>query len=319
MPLQKDILLKMLSTMLSIRHFDSSLEDLFFENKIHGTAHASVGQEASAVGVIFALDEKDYVFSNHRGHAHCIAKGLDINKMMAELWGKSTGYCKGKGGSMHIMDLENRLMGTSGIVGGAIGLANGPAFKSKYKNLKEVSVAFFGDGGCNQGIFHESINLASIWKLPTVFVLENNHYGEATCVEYSCNIKNLSDRALSYGIPGLDANGSNVLDVYEKTSEAVKHARYGNGPTLIVVDTYRYKGHELGEPEGYRTKEEIKEHMENDCITNFKNFLINKRIITEEDYKIMDAEASKSVLDAIQFAQESPFPEKTETYLDTYV
>lgn len=319
MDISKEKLREMLKTMLLIRYFESSLEELFFGGQIQGAAHLSIGQESSAVGVIFALDKKDYVFSNHRGHGHCIAKGLDVKKIMAELWGKSTGCCKGKGGSMHIMDLDKKLMGTSGIVGGAIGLANGPAFYSIFKNTKEVSVAYFGDGGNNQGIFHEALNLASIWKLPTIFVLENNHYAEATCIEYTCNIKNLSDRAISYGILGLNADGSNVLDVYKKAAEAINRARNGEGPTLLVIDVYRYKGHEVGEPEGYRTKEEIKQHMENDCIENFKKYLISNNYLTEEDYININDDAKKLVNDAIKFAEESPFPDLTELYKDVYV
>jgi acetoin:2,6-dichlorophenolindophenol oxidoreductase subunit alpha len=319
MNISQEKLKEMLKTMLLIRHFETSLEELFFEGQIQGAAHLSIGQESSAVGVIFALDKKDFVFSNHRGHGHCIAKGLDVKKMMAELWGKSTGYCKGKGGSMHIMDLDKRLMGTSGIVGGAIGLANGPAFNSNFKNTKEVSVAYFGDGGSNQGIFHEALNLASIWKLPTIFVLENNHYAEATCIEYTCNIKSLSDRATSYGILGLNADGSDVLDVYKKASEAITRARNGEGPTLLVIDVYRYKGHEVGEPEGYRTKEEISQHMANDCIENFKNYLINNKYLIEDDYININDDAKKLVSDAIKFAEESSFPDLSELYKDVYV
>ena len=189
--------------------------------------------------------------------------------MMAELWGKSTGYCRGRGGSMHIMDVKNRLMGTTGIVGGGMPQANGPALKSMIKGTKEVSVVFFGDGASNQGTFHEALNLASIWKLPTIFVLVNNHYAEATPIEYACNIKNLADRAKSYGIPGVSVDGMDVLKVYEAAAEAVQRARKGEGPTLLVLDTYRYAGHYVGEPEGYRTDEEIESYKKKDCILNF--------------------------------------------------
>ena len=269
MDLNKEKLLEMLKHMITTRYFELSVDRLYREGKIPGGCHLGYGEESTGIGVIAALDKTDYVFSNHRGHGHCIAKGLDLNRMMAELWGKSTGYCRGRGGSMHIMDVKNRLMGTTGIVGGGMPQANGPALKSMIKGTKEVSVVFFGDGASNQGTFHEALNLASIWKLPTIFVLVNNHYAEATPIEYACNIKNLADRAKSYGIPGVSVDGMDVLKVYEAAAEAVQRARKGEGPTLLVLDTYRYAGHYVGEPEGYRTDEEIKSYKKKDCILNF--------------------------------------------------
>jgi len=320
MNLTKEKMLDMLETMLLIREFETPLENMLFEQKTPGDIHQCIGEEASAVGVCFALEKKDYVFSNHRGHGHCIAKGLEPKFIMAELEGKVTGYSKGRGGSMHIMDIKNGLMGTSGIVAGSVPLANGPALKAKLKGTDEVSVVFFGDGGSNQGSVHESMNLASIWKLPTIFVLENNHYAECTAAEYSCSIKDFTKRALSYDMQAFQADGSDVVDVYNKASEAVKHARSGQGPSLLVIDLYRYKGHYIGEPEGYRTKEEIEEYMtQKDPIKNFKNSLIKKGFITENDYDKMLEKVKSIITDAIKFADESPWPDKSETYRDVYV
>jgi acetoin:2,6-dichlorophenolindophenol oxidoreductase subunit alpha len=317
--LNKEKLLEMLKHMITTRYFELSVDRLYREGKIPGGCHLGYGEESTGIGVIAALEKTDYVFSNHRGHGHCIAKGLDLNRMMAELWGKSTGYCRGRGGSMHIMDVKNRLMGTTGIVGGGMPQANGPALKSLIKGTKEVSVVFFGDGASNQGTFHEALNLASIWKLPTIFVLVNNHYAEATPVEYVCNIKNLADRAKSYGIPGVSVDGMDVLMVYDAATEAVQRARKGEGPTLLVLDTYRYAGHYVGEPEGYRTDEEIEIYKKKDCILNFKKYLIENKFLNEEEYKAIDESAKKDLEKAIEFADKSPLPDISDIDTDVYV
>lgn len=319
MKISKDKLLEMLKKMLSIRYFELACEELHKDKRIPGGAHLYQGQEASAVGVCSALERKDYVFSNHRGHGHCIAKGLDLKKMMAELEGKVTGYCRGRGGSMHIMDLDKRLMGTSGIVGGSIPLVNGPALKSKLEGTKEISVVFFGDGASNQGSFHEALNLASIWKLPSIFVLENNCYAESTPVEYACNIKNLADRSKSYGILGINADGMDVLDVYEKMLKAVKRARSGSGPTLLVVDTYRYSGHYTGDPEGYRTDKEIEDYKKRDSIVRFKRYLIDNGFLSAKEYDEIDRKQKENVEEAIAFADSSPLPDISELCKDVYV
>jgi len=320
MNLTKEKMLEMLQTMLIIREFETPLENLLQEDKTPGDIHQCIGQEASAVGVCFALEKRDYVFSNHRGHGHCIAKGLEPKFMMAELAGKVTGYSRGRGGSMHIMDLKNRLMGTSGIVGGSIPLANGPALYSKLKGKKDVSVAFFGDGASNQGSVHESMNLASIWKLPTIFVLENNHYAECTPAEYTCSVKDFKKRAAAYNMQAFEADGSEVLDVFSKMTQAVERARSGLGPSFLILDLYRYKGHYIGEPGGYRTEEEIENYMnKKDCIKNFKDSLIKKGFITEKDYDQMAERAKNIISDAIKFAEDSSWPDISETYKDVYV
>ena len=319
MELKNEKMIEMLQTMLIIREFETPLERLFYEGKIPGAIHQSLGQEGAATGTVFALDKADYIFTFHRSHGNMIAKGLDPRYMMAELFGKATGYCKGKGGSMHLTYPKLGAMGSNGIVGIVTVLANGPALYSKLKGKNNVSVAYFGDGASNQGSVHEGMNLASIWKLPTIFVLENNHYAEATPAEYSCSVKDFKKRAVAHDMPAFEAKGSDVLEVFDNMSKAVKRARNGEGPSLLVLDLYRYKGHQVGEPEGYRTKEEIEDHMVNkDSIKNFKALLINKGLITEESFKTMEDKAKSIISEAIKFAEDSPWPDVSETYTDVY-
>jgi acetoin:2,6-dichlorophenolindophenol oxidoreductase subunit alpha len=320
MELSKEKMLSMLQTMLIVRAFESPLEDLTFGGKVPGTVHLSIGQEGAAIGTVTALEKTDSIFTFHRSHGNLIAKGLDPKLMMAELWGKATGYCKGKGGSMHITSPEYGVMGSNGIVGIVTVLANGPALYAKLKGTKDVSVAYFGDGASNQGSVHEGMNLASIWKLPTIFVLENNHYAECTNAEYACSVKDFTKRAVAHDMPSFAADGSDVLDVYDNMCQAVKRARNGEGPSLLVLELYRYKGHHVGDPDSYRTKEEVDYHMQNkDCIQRFKKVLIDKRYLSEEEFKRMKEEAYKTIEDAIKFAEESPWPDKSETYTDVYV
>ena len=280
MEISKDRLLEMLQTMLIIRAFETPLDSLVFEGKIPGTVHQSIGQEAAAVGTVFPLNKEDRIFTFHRSHGNLITKGLDPKLMMAELWGKSTGYCKGKGGSMHITCRELGAMGSNGIVGMVSVLANGPALYSKIKGKNMVSVAYFGDGASNQGSIHEAMNLASIWKLPTIFVLENNHYAEATPAEYACSVQDFTLRGKAHGINSYYADGSDVLAVFEIMSTAVENARKDSLPSFIVLDLYRYKGHQVGEPLGYRTDKEVQDYIDNkDCISNFKKYLNGKRLL----------------------------------------
>lgn len=319
MELTNEKMIEMLQTMLIIREFETPLERLFYEGKIPGAIHQSLGQEGAATGTVFALDKTDYIFTFHRSHGNLIAKGLEPKYMMAELFGKATGYCKGKGGSMHLTYPKLGAMGSNGIVGIVTVLANGPALYSKLKGKNNISVAYFGDGASNQGSVHEGMNLASIWKLPTIFVLENNHYAEATPAEYSCSVKDFKKRAVAHDMPAFEAKGSDVLEVFDNMSKAVKRARNGEGPSLLVLDLYRYKGHQVGEPEGYRTKEEIEDYMVNkDCIKNFKALLINKGLITEESSKTMEDKAKSIISEAIKFAEDSPWPDVSETYTDVY-
>ena len=252
MNLPEKTLMNMYSTMLKIRMFEEKIEEYVLMGKLSGFVHLYIGEEAVAAGVCSVLKETDYITSTHRGHGHLIAKGGDVKLMMAELFGKNTGYCKGKGGSMHIADLDLCILGANGIVGGGPPLATGAALASWYKNSGNVSVCFFGDGASNQGTTHEAMNLASVLKLPVVFVAENNGYGEFTIQSRHQNIESVAERAAAYDIPGVIVDGNDVLAVYEASKEAVNRAREGKGPTLLECKTYRIKGHFVGDPELYR-------------------------------------------------------------------
>ncbi|MHB1483687.1 MAG: thiamine pyrophosphate-dependent dehydrogenase E1 component subunit alpha [Saccharofermentanales bacterium] len=255
--------------MVEIRKFEEKLFYLFSTRMMPGSMHQYNGEEAVAVGVCANLDKDDFITSTHRGHGHCIAKGADINAVMAEMFAKKTGCCKGMGGSMHISDFSVGMLGANGIVGAGIPQAAGAAWTCKYKKNGHVAVAFFGDGASNEGAFHEGINLAAVWKLPVVFVCENNLYGFSTHYKRTTTISDIADRAAAYGIPGVVADGMDVLDVYEKTRIAVERAKRGDGPTLIECKTYRYMGHSRFEKPTYRTQEEVDEWKQNDPINNF--------------------------------------------------
>lgn len=320
MELSKDRLLEMLQTMLIIRAFETPLEPLVFEGKIPGTVHQSIGQEAAAVGTVFPLKKQDRIFTFHRSHGNLISKGLDPKLMMAELWGKSTGYCKGKGGSMHITCPELGAMGSNGIVGIVSVLSNGPSLYSKVKGKDIVSVAYFGDGASNQGSIHEAMNLAAIWKLATIFVLENNHYAESTPSEYACSVRDFTLRGKAHGIPSYNVDGSDVLAVYEAMTSAIDNAREGNGPSFLAIDLYRYKGHQVGEPLGYRTDKEVQDYIDKkDCINNFRKYLTSKGYLADEEFENMKNKAERIIDEAIRFADESPWPEKSEVYTDVFV
>ena len=256
---KRNFLAGLYASMYKIRRFEQEAVKLFHNKELPGWLHSYIGEEAVAVGVCASLNRDDYITSTHRGHGHCIAKGADLKRMMAELYGKETGYCKGKGGSMHIADFSIGILGANGIVGGGIPIATGTALASQYLEDGRVTVCFFGDGASNQGGFHESLNLASLWKLPVVYVCENNLYAETTPQADHQPIRDIADRAKSYNMPGVIVDGNDVFAVYEKANKAVERARAGRGPTLIECKTYRYRGHWEGDPEVYRTKEEVKE------------------------------------------------------------
>ncbi|TLS38722.1 pyruvate dehydrogenase (acetyl-transferring) E1 component subunit alpha [Pseudalkalibacillus caeni] len=298
-----------------IRYFDEKVDQFFAKGMIHGTTHLCVGQEASAAGAIAALQDKDKITSTHRGHGHCIAKGAETDRMMAELFGRETGYCKGKGGSMHIADLEKGNLGANGIVGGGIPLAVGAALTSKMKKEGYVVLCFFGDGASNEGSFHESLNLASVWDLPVVFVCENNQYGMSGPVKEMVNIENIAERAGSYGIPGKAVDGNDMVEIINTVYDAVENARSGNGPSLIEMKTYRWKGHSKSDAKKYRTREEEKEWREKDPIQRFKEVLIEEDILTEEQAKNLQEEAKQEIDDAVKFAENSPEP-STDTLLE---
>lgn len=308
MKLQRELCVDMLRKMYVIRFFEEMVDDLFARGLVHGTMHLSVGQEASAVGSISALDHHDYILSTHRGHGHCIAKGADLNLMMAEFLGKETGYCRGRGGSMHIADMEGRNLGANGVVGGGIPLAVGVGLTLQMRRTDEIVMGFFGDGAANQGSFHEALNMAAIWSLPVVYVCENNQYGMSMSTTRAFKIEHIAQRAASYGMPGVTVDGNDVLAVYDAASEAVSRARVGDGPTLVECLTYRWKGHSKSDQELYRTKEEVKTWKNKDPIRRFRGLLVDEGVINREEDAEIEEAAKRIVDEALEFAQASPEP-----------
>lgn len=302
-----------------IRFFDEKVDEFFAKGMIHGTTHLCVGQEASAVGACAPLQEDDMITSTHRGHGHCIAKGAEPDRMMAELFGRVTGYCKGKGGSMHIADVEKGNLGANGIVGGGIPLAVGAALTSQMKKQGKVAVCFFGDGATNEGSFHESLNLASIWKLPVVFVCENNQYGMSGPVKDMVNIEDIADRGASYGIPGKVVDGNNLLEMASVMEEAVTQARSGSGPVLIEAKTYRWKGHSKSDAKKYRTREEEKDWRTNkDPIKRFEEWLLEEGRLTKEEAETIRQSALEEINRAVEFAENSEEPSMDTILEDVY-
>lgn len=316
--LDDSIKIEMLRKMYQIRHFENETEQFIIRGMIHGTCHLYTGEEATAVGAIYAINDDDYITSTHRGHGHCIAKGADLNIMMAELLGKRTGYCKGKGGSMHIADVGSGNLGANGVVGGSIGIATGAALTCKMKRNGKIVVCFFGDGAANQGIFHGSINMASIWDLPIIYLCENNVYGMSTSVKEAFNIEKISDRKCAYGIEGLTIDGNNLVEVFNAVSHFTGECRAGRGPVLIESLTYRWMGHSKSDAQVYRTKEEIKQWVEKDPIGRYKKILIDQKILTEKEDRDLEKEAISQIEEAAKFARESPFPEPSEVEDDVY-
>jgi acetoin:2,6-dichlorophenolindophenol oxidoreductase subunit alpha len=305
--------------MTLIRAFEEKLHQLIPQHRLPGFAHLSAGQEAVAVGVCAHLDDKDFVTSTHRGHGHCIAKGLEVGAMMAELYGKSTGCSKGKGGSFHIADLDRGMLGTNGIVGAGLPLACGPALVAKVKGTRQVAASFFGEGATNQGAFHEATNLASVWKLPVLFVCENNLYSEATPVEYAIKITNIADRADAYGIPGVIVDGMDFFDVYEKALQAVERARNGEGPTLLEAKTYRYFGHYEGDAMKYRAREEEQKYSARDPTTNFKRRVLAEGLLGALEFEAIEKKAVATIEAAVKAAEQAPWPRPEECLADVYV
>ena len=305
--ISKEKYIEMLEKMLLTRRFEEKVSYFFSVGSIHGTTHLYIGQEAVATGVCTALAEEDLILSTHRGHGHCISKGIDLNKMMAELLGKATGYCKGKGGSMHIADLDVGNLGANGVVGGGLPLSVGAGLTTKMKGIDRVVVCFFGDGATNQGVFHESLNLASVWKLPIIFVCEDNKYGMSNSVKDSMNITDIAKRAESYGIKGVNVDGMDVLRVYEETLKARRHV-LKNGPMLMVCDTYRYLGHSKSDANVYRTKEEIESWKAKDAIARLEKYLEDNGILTAEEIAAIQRDTRRAIEDATVYAQASEYP-----------
>jgi pyruvate dehydrogenase E1 component alpha subunit len=310
--------LEMLYKMMLIRGFEEKVEELFSLNLIHGSTHLYIGEEATAVGACKALNRDDYITSTHRGHGHCIAKGGDVKYMMAELLGRKTGYCKGKGGSMHIADMNIGILGANGVVGGGIPIATGAGLSIKMRGTSQVVVCFFGDGAINQGSFHESINLASIWNLPVIYIIENNLYGMSMAINKATKLEKLADRAKAYNIPGIVIDGNDVIAVYDNVSWAVEEARKGNGPILIESQTYRWRGHSRSDPRAYRTREEESEWREKCPIKRFRERLISEGLLTEEGFKELEKKVENDLNEAVEFAKQSPFPDLEDLTEDVY-
>ena len=309
MEISKDTLLEMYRRMVRIREFELASIDLFKRGQVKGAVHPYIGQEASGVGVCMALREDDLIAGTHRSHGHNIAKGADPKRMMAEILGKETGYCKGRGGSMHIAAFETGSLGALAVVGAGIPLAVGAALAFKMRGEDRVAVPFTGDAGSNTGNWHEGVNMAAIWDLPVVFALENNHYGVSTNIGYSAKVDDLSARALGYGIPGIRVDGFDVVAVYEAAKEAVERARRGEGPTLLVTEAYRFEGHYAGEPEVYRERAEVDEWREKDPIPRFRNELIQAEAASQAELDTIDAEVKQEMAEAVEFAKQSPQPD----------
>ena len=320
MDISKEKLLWMYERMQLIRTFENRVKVEFGKGKIPGFVHLYAGEEAIAVGICANLTDADYMTSTHRGHGHCVAKGVEPRGMMAELFGKATGICKGKGGSMHIADMDKGMLGANGIVGGGPPLACGSGLTAKINKTDQVTICFFGDGASEQGTLHESLNLASIWKLPVIFVAENNGYAESTPAHYHCSVENIADRASGYNMPGVTLDGNDIFAVYEAAHEAVARARTGQGPSLLECKTYRFNGHFEGDAQTYKIAAENEKYQkERDPLKLFRDNVLSRHLVSEAEFKAIDDRVAARINEAVKFAEESPFPDVKETYTDVYV
>ena len=322
MPEGKELYMLMLRRMMLIRKFDETVKDLVQSAELVGMAHCYIGEEAVAVGACTALRDEDYITGNHRSHGHPISKGGDVRRAMAELLGKATGYCKGKGGSMHLADFDIGILGESGIVASALPVAVGAAMGSKMQNNDRVVISFFGDGASNQGACHEAMNLASIWKLPVIFLCENNQYAVTTSFKETVSTENVSDRAIAYNMPGVLVDGQDVMAMHEATVHAVQRARAGEGPTLLEAKTYRYEDHSEGlnrilrEP--YRTEEEIEFWRQRDPIDLHSKWLLENDVANQEEIDKVQTDVYEAIDGALQFARESPYPDEADLFTDLF-
>lgn len=318
MSLTKVECLNLYEGMARVRNFEQQAYDNFGSGLVYGFVHVGVGEEAVASGVCANLEEKDYVSTYHRGHGHMLLKGLDSKKMFAEICGKATGYNRGKGGSQHISDITKGVIGSNGIVGAGQLLALGPAIKAMIKGTDDVSVVFFGDGASNEGAFHESLNFASAKNLPVVYVLLNNLYAISTKQQEVTNVVDLADRAYGYGIPGVVIDGNDVFAVYRAAKDAIERARSGEGPTLIECKTYRWYGHFVGDPCLYRTEEEVEKWKKRDPLLLARHKIVEEGIATNEELDVIDKSAAEEMIEAVKFAEGSPFPENSAALEDVY-
>jgi pyruvate dehydrogenase E1 component alpha subunit len=299
----------LLLKMCQIRAFEEQAEKSYMAGKIHGTMHLSIGQEASAVGSVGAIEADDYILSTHRGHGHCIAKGAELDLMMAEFYGKANGYCRGRGGSMHIADVASGNLGANGVVGGGLPMAVGVGLGLKMQAKDRILLSFFGDGAASSGAFHESMELSALFNVPVVFVCENNQYAMSFPAEKWTTSQKLASMAEFYGFPGTAVDGNDLPQVLEAVSVAVEHARNGNGPYLVVCDTYRWRGHSKSDRNRYRTQEEIDLWREKDPIERFKKYILEHDLLKESDLEEIQQQAYQDIEEARQFAEDSPEPE----------
>ena len=318
MQIEKKRLVGIYRTMLTIRRFEEKALELFEANLLRGSVHLYIGEEAIAATICSLLQETDYITSTHRGHGHCIAKGADVGRTLAELMGRETGYCKGRGGSMHIADTTKGNLGANAIVGAGIPIATGAALSSVLRASGQVAVSFFGDGASNQGVFHEALNLGALWKLPPVYVCENNGFGISVAVGKSTSVADISQRAAAYGIPGVTVDGNDVFAIDRAARTAIERARAGDGPTLIECKTYRWKGHWTGDPEVYRTRNEV-EAWKNKCpIKRLEAHLVKEKLMSEDEMKQVAVEVGALIDGAERFARESPEPDTSRVLDDVY-
>ncbi len=315
----KLLLEKFYSTMTKIRFFETKVEEKFLAGEIPGFVHLYIGEEAIAAGVMAHLGKDDYIQSTHRGHGHTIAKGADLKRMMAEIFGKRSGCCKGKGGSMHIADFSVGMLGANGVVGGGYTLATGAALATKMQGKDSVSVVFFGDGASNRGTFHEAANMAAVWGLPVIFVCENNQFASTTPYRTTTSVADIADRAAGYGMPGVIVDGNDVFEVYEAAGKLIEKARKGEGPAILECKTYRIKGHFVGDPERYRTREEVQKVCESDDpLERFRCVVSEKGLLSEKELDEILSSSRLEVEEAVSYAQNEPEPEPSELFSDVY-
>jgi len=318
-PVDRDIMLEMYRKMIRIRLFEEKAREMTLAGRMYTGLHLYIGEEAIASGVCACLRETDCITSTHRGHGHCIAKGADVKRMMAELYGKATGYCKGKGGSMHIADISKGIIGANGIVGAGLPIATGVAFAQKYNGEDNVTVAFFGDGASNRGTFHESMNMAASQRLPLIFACENNNYAMSTSFDYHSNNKTIAQRAGAYDMPGVRVDGNDVLAVFDATMEAVDRARAGGGPTLIEFLTWRHYGHFLNDQQLYKDPEVHKRWLESDPIPRYVKLLTDDGICSMSELNQIRVDTAEELEQAVIFSEESPEPMYDVLFEDLYV
>lgn len=319
MSLNEEKKIEIFTTMKTIRKFEERVEGLYLDGLLPGLVHLYIGQEAVAAGACFAINSDDYIVSTHRGHGHLIAKGGQLDKMFAEIFGKKTGYCRGKGGSMHIADINLGILGANGIVGAGLNIAAGAALSAQLLGSNKVAVCFFGDGATNRGTFHEALNLSSLWNLPAIFVCENNLYGQGTAYSRQTKVDKISDRAAAYNMAGLTVDGNDVFAVYDAVLNAANKARNNKGPTLIECNTYRWKGHFIGDNGmSYRDQEEVDRWKKKCPILKMQKMLLKEGTLTERAIEEIDAYVNNKVTQAIEYAKSSPEPDPNEVFENIY-